>query len=371
MNVFGILLILIAVCIPAAIFILRLIFKKSILFMAGLIWLIAQSLVAIIAYYMGTRENIYDFIWAAPIVVLLVIMGYYYLYKYIRHPFIGVIKSISDIASGNLSITFNKKYLERGDELGIISTYIYNMAKKLKTVISQIHDEASILSSTSNVLSTKSSAIMESATEQASSFEELASSMEEMAANIQQNADNAKQTESISAKTSGNIEKIKLAVVDSMESINSIVDKISIISEIAFQTNILALNAAVEAAHAGDQGKGFAVVANEVKKLAERSKKAADEIELLSTNSVNVGNNSVKSTSQMLEDIEKVSTLIQEITSVSIEQNSGAEIINNTIQQLNNTTQYNASASEELASISNLLDNQAKKIQDIVTFFKV
>jgi len=370
MNSFFVFLILVVVCIPAAIVVLKLVFRKSILFVTGLIWLIVQTILVVMAYFMGIRQNTSDLFWAAPFTVLLVVSSYYYLYQYITRPINGVMQSISDISHGNLDVQFNNKYLTRQDELGSISRETKNMSKILKTVINNINSESASLNQTSVLLTNKSEEMMESATEHASSYQQLAASMEEMAANIQQNADNSQITLELSSKTAENIENVKTATNQSIESIYSIVDMIAIINDIAFQTNILALNAAVEASHAGEHGKGFAVVASEVKKLAERSRAAAQEIAVLSKRSVQVGEESNTSIGLMLEDLERISKLVNEITSASIEQNSGADIINCSIQELNNTTQQNAMASEELASTSKILSEQSKSIKQIVSFFK-
>ena len=148
--------------------------------------------------------------------------------------------------------------------------------------------------------------------------------MEEMVANIQQNTDNAQEAEKISQKVNEGVNKVGFAAQESLSSIKNIAEKIGIINDIAFQTNILALNAAVEAARASEQGRGFAVVAAEVRKLAERSKVAADEIVALSTKSVNVTENASQLMEALIPEIERTAKLVQEIAAASMEQSSGA-----------------------------------------------
>jgi len=195
--------------------------------------------------------------------------------------------------------------------------------------------------------------------------------MEQMGSNINQNADNALQTDKIAIKAAADAGETGKAVTEAVDAMTEIASRISIIEEIARQTNLLALNAAIEAARAGEHGKGFAVVASEVRKLAERSQKAAGEIGELSSSSVSTAQQAGEMLGKLVPDIKKTAELVQEINAASNEQKSGAEQINKAIMQLDTVIQQNASASEEMASTSEELSGQAEQLQSTIEFFRV
>jgi len=271
------------------------------------------------------------------------------------------------IAKGNLTATLD---IDQKDEIGVLASSLSQMAEKLRELLGGIDRGASEILMASQQISEGSQLLSQGANTQAASAEEVSSSMEQMSANIMQNKDNAFQTEKISLHAQKGMEQMKNAGEKSIVSIKDIAGKITIINDIAFQTNILALNAAVEAARAGEHGKGFAVVAAEVRKLAEKSKAAADEIAQISQSSIGVTEESERIILSLTPEIEKTAKLVQEIASASNEQSLGVEQINNALAALNHIIQQNAASSEELATSAEELASQAAQLKEMISFFK-
>ena len=271
-----------------------------------------------------------------------------------------------EIANGNLII--EAKRMSDKDTLGLA---LERMVSKLRQIVSEALTAAQNVSAGSQELSASAEQLSQGATEQASSAEEASSSMEEMAANVKQNAENASQTEKIAAQSAKDAEASGTAVGRAVEAMQTIAGKITIVQEIARQTDLLALNAAVEAARAGEHGKGFAVVASEVRKLAERSQAAATEIGQLSTETVKVAQDAGAMLAKLVPDIKKTAELVLEITVACREQDVGAAQINQAIQQLDQVGQQNASASEQVSATSEELAAQADQLQSTIAYFRI
>ncbi|MBN1116202.1 MAG: Cache 3/Cache 2 fusion domain-containing protein [Bacteroidales bacterium] len=278
------------------------------------------------------------------------------------------VKFAETIAEGDLTSTLD---INQKDEVGQLALALNTMVTRLKDIVGGIILGADNIASASQQLSSTSEQLSQGASEQASSVEEVSSTMEQIAANIHQNTDNATQTEKISVSAQVGIRTVSEKSDEAIKANRTIAEKINIINDIAFQTNLLALNAAVEAARAGEHGRGFAVVAAEVRKLAENSKGAADEIVNLAAKSLRLSEEAGEQMKETLPKVENSAQLVKEIAAASAEQNNGAGQVNNAIQQLNDVTQQNAAASEEMATSSEELASQAEQLKDAISFFVI
>ena len=270
------------------------------------------------------------------------------------------------LAEGDLTVEVK---IDSMDEMGQLMSSMAYTVDKLASTIGEVSITADSLVNAAGQVSATAQSLSQSSSEQAASVEETTASIEQMSASISQNTDNAQVTDGIAGKASHQAVDGGKAVNETVEAMKQIAGKIGIIDDIAYQTNLLALNAAIEAARAGEHGKGFAVVAAEVRKLAERSQIAAQEIGQVAASSVKLAEHAGALLNEMVPNIRKTSDLVQEIASASQEQSSGVGQISGAMNQLNKATQQNASASEELAATAEEMGGQAEQLHDLMAFF--
>jgi len=272
------------------------------------------------------------------------------------------------ISAGDLTLDIST--IDQKKCIGVYGAML-SMQKKLVEVTQQIQSNSEQISSASSQVSSTANSLSEAASEQAASVEQVSSSIEQMGASISQNSENAQVTDTIASESANAAAEGGSAVSGTVNAMSQIAEKISIIEDIAYQTNMLALNAAIEAARAGEHGKGFAVVAAEVRKLAERSQVAASEISSLTGDSVKVAEKAGMLLEKMVPDITKTAELVQEISAASEEQSGGVGQINSAMQQLDKVTQQNAAGSEELAATAEEMQAQSSTLQQVVSFFRL
>ncbi len=246
----------------------------------------------------------------------------------------------------------------------------YWLARTIGQVLVEAMGAADNVSSGSQELSAAAEQLSQGATEQASAGEQAAASMEQMSANVKRNAENASQTEHIARQSAKDAETSGTAVGQAVHAMQTIAEKITVVQEIARQTDLLALNAAVEAARAGEHGRGFAVVASEVRKLAERSQAAATEIGTVSGETLRAAHAAGEMLTRLVPNIGKTADLVAEISAACREQDVGAEQINAAIQQLDKVTQQNAGAAEQMSATSEELAAQAEQLQSVIAYLR-
>ncbi len=287
--------------------------------------------------------------------------------RMITKPVFAGVAYAQALAEGDLTRELDVK---QRDEIGTLADALREMNARIREIIGTVQESTGNVAGGSCQISESAQSLSQGSTEQAASVEEVSASMEQMAANIRNNAANASETERLSREAADDARKGGVVIGKTVQAMRDIAERIAIIEDIARNTNLLALNAAIEAARAGEQGKGFAVVAAEVRKLAERSQKAAGEISELSGSSVAVAEEAGKLFDALVPKIQNTAELVMEITSSSREQDSGAMQINQAIMQLDNVVQQNASFSEELASMSEELSGQCEALQEAIGYFK-
>jgi len=272
----------------------------------------------------------------------------------------------NEIAAGNLQVRVQPR--SASDSLG---KAFLAMTENLADVISEVHATASAVSSSASHISSSSQGLSQGTSEQAASVEQTTLSLEQMSASITQNAKNSSHMEQTAVTGVRDAEESGQAVTETVSAMKAIVEKISIVEEIAHQTNMLALNAAIEAARAGVQGKGFAVVASEVRKLAERSQDAAKEIGDLAGSSLTVAERSGRLLSELVPAIRRTAGMVQEVAAASAQQAAGVSEINRALSSVDQVTQRNAAAAEELASTAEDMSMQADALRRLLSRFQV
>ncbi|HPR61335.1 MAG TPA: methyl-accepting chemotaxis protein [Prolixibacteraceae bacterium] len=368
-------LIVLGVGIPIAIIILRTLFKNSIVFAIGVFWTTNIFLIIINTKIAERYKELYPQKIALPGGILITAFFVFLLcltvQRRIKKPMAEILECTNELSAGNLEHCSKLIEQKKTDEFVILNKSIEALRNKLKSIVAEIHISAENLALNSQHISCTSDDLAKSASSQASSIQELSATTEEIEAMLNLNRENADNSGVIMDKTSETVSSVASSVREIINVHNQVLEKITIVNDLAYQTNILALNAGVEAARAGEQGRGFAVVAKEVKKLADQTKGLADEVIVISSQSVELNHKVQNQLNELLPQIASSADMVSEILSSSHEQATGISQVNITIQSFNQVTQQSAAASEEMAASAEELAGQAELLRDTISYFRV
>ncbi|MBK8806710.1 MAG: methyl-accepting chemotaxis protein [Bacteroidales bacterium] len=357
--------------IPVGMALIKLVFKTSIFANISIFWMANLLFVIINTRIGGQFADSYPyplvFLLNIGVSILLVSMSYIFITKPIKN----VIEKLKCLSEGDLDSNILPENLKRKNEIGELSRINVEITKAFTQVISEINTSANKITSIGKDVNQTSTTLSDASQNQADSLRDISASMEEMMTRIEYNTKDAIEAEQVANEAHKAVREGNDSAVKALTAMRDIAEKIKIITDIAFQTNILALNAAVEAARAGEHGKGFAVVAAEVRRLSERSQTAANEIIKMSNRGTILSEEAIKMLDKTLPLINTTASNIQKISVSSQEQRNDASQMNSSVQGINASTQKNVSIALSMANESNELNEQAENLLEKIQYFKM